>query len=633
MCQQVVLVFISAPSSLVASFYSWKTQFYTIYYFDLFSVRTIMEAITTAGSKRQRKEEGKLLKRQRIQEAGGLRPRNHPKTKPQRSSSELQQSNIQQDATIPFSLLPSQDRPESNVSQSQRPSNVNNGNKKNSNTNTNTYTTNHRFGRVMEQVPCPDRPRFATLSIAIPGSIVANCQTRELKTQIVGQIARAATLYHVDEIIVFDDQLSKQHQQQQNFKNRLNRSVRGGGGMQSSTSSRSKDNKSAANLEELKTNHTEDADTDGKSTTQNQEQQQQQQQQQVHNTSTRPTSDPHTFMARVLQYCECPQYLRRHFFPMHPDLQFAGLLSPIDAPHHVRAEDRCTFREGVVLSQKYTTLNNNTKNQTSGGSSGSLVNCGIRGRPVRIDVALQPDIRCTVQLDPTLYGKPGPLHGIVVSPQTPTHQDGTYWGYTVRVATSLTAVWEECPFNIGSCDNDDSTSNKNYYDLKIGTSERGHESVDDPNFTLLRQSFADDTKSATSTNNGHNSNISSYYKHALIVFGGVAGIEECVDADERMSLPGSLSYQLFDKWINICPHQGSRTIRSEEAVLIALAKLRPFLVEAAIPTKGYARGMKQSQSTSSKQNEEHSAATTAVTFPDAEPLSEESSCSDNDDDQ
>ena len=29
--------------------------------------------------------------------------------------------------------------------------------------------------------------------------------------------------------------------------------------------------------------------------------------------------------------------------------------------------------------------------------------------------------------------------------------------------------------------------------------------------------------------------------------------------------------------INVCPYQGSRTIRSEEAVLITLARLRPLL--------------------------------------------------------
>ena len=29
-------------------------------------------------------------------------------------------------------------------------------------------------------------------------------------------------------------------------------------------------------------------------------------------------------MARILQYLECPQYLRKAFFPKHSDLKFAG---------------------------------------------------------------------------------------------------------------------------------------------------------------------------------------------------------------------------------------------------------------------------------------------------------------------
>lgn len=29
-------------------------------------------------------------------------------------------------------------------------------------------------------------------------------------------------------------------------------------------------------------------------------------------------------LARILQYLECPQYLRKSFFPKHVDLQYAG---------------------------------------------------------------------------------------------------------------------------------------------------------------------------------------------------------------------------------------------------------------------------------------------------------------------
>ena len=35
-------------------------------------------------------------------------------------------------------------------------------------------------------------------------------------------------------------------------------------------------------------------------------------------------SDANTQLARILQYLECPQYLRKSFFPRHPDLQYAG---------------------------------------------------------------------------------------------------------------------------------------------------------------------------------------------------------------------------------------------------------------------------------------------------------------------
>lgn len=49
-------------------------------------------------------------------------------------------------------------------------------------------------------------------------------------------------------------------------------------------------------------------------------------------------------LARILQYLECPQYLRKYFFPIHKDLQYAGLLNPLDAPHHLRQNDEFVFR-------------------------------------------------------------------------------------------------------------------------------------------------------------------------------------------------------------------------------------------------------------------------------------------------
>lgn len=56
-------------------------------------------------------------------------------------------------------------------------------------------------------------------------------------------------------------------------------------------------------------------------------------------------------LARILQFLECPQYLRKHFFPLHKDLQYAGVLNPTDMPHHLRASEFSEYREGVVLDR------------------------------------------------------------------------------------------------------------------------------------------------------------------------------------------------------------------------------------------------------------------------------------------
>ena len=246
----------------------------------------LSSAQDVAKSRRDRKEEGKRLKRQKIEESGGVRPRS---------------STFDSQPPGPSCKGPSpnQKKNKQTNTKKQQPLSKNNN------------AQQHRFGQVMDRVPCRNRPRFSTVTIALPGSVLSNCQTRELKTHLVGQISRACTIYHVDEIVVFDDKLSK------------DRRGRGSGSN-------------------------------------------------VGGDSGGDMADPFcSFLARVLQYCECPQYLRRNFFPRHPDLQFAGLLPPIDAPHHVRMEDRCKYREGVVMEDK---------GKEEGMSS--LVNCGIRNRPI-----------------------------------------------------------------------------------------------------------------------------------------------------------------------------------------------------------------------------------------------------------
>jgi len=119
---------------------------------------------------------------------------------------------------------------------------------------------------------------------------------------------------------------------------------------------------------------------------------------------------------------------------------------------------------------------------------------------------------------------------------TPWTKYGLYWGFTVRIARGLSSVFLHCPFAGG-------------YDLVLGTSE-------------------------------HGSSISSTFQfpafsHALIGFGGPTGLEDCCSKDPKLK-DFSIT-QLCHHYINTCPQQGSRTIRTEEAIWISLSFLQSMI--------------------------------------------------------
>jgi predicted SPOUT superfamily RNA methylase MTH1 len=108
--------------------------------------------------------------------------------------------------------------------------------------------------------------------------------------------------------------------------------------------------------------------------------------------------------------------------------------------------------------------------------------------------------------------------------------------------------------------------------MSIGTSERG-QSV----YSLFSGTSNKSESSTATTAKAPNS-----FKHLLIVFGGQAGIEPAVANDPVLAAKGldkSMASELFDAWVNLVPRQGSRTIRTEEAVTIGLAALKPWVDE------------------------------------------------------
>ncbi|XP_061991307.1 uncharacterized protein LOC133709544 [Rosa rugosa] len=286
-----------------------------------------------------------------------------------------------------------------------------------------------------------------TVTVAIAGSIIHNAQSLELATRLAGQIARAVTIFRVDEVVVFDNN----------------------GESGSPEANNSDENESGA-----------------------------------------------AFLIRILRYLETPQYLRKALFPKHNSLRFVGLLPPLDAPHHLRKHEWGAFREGVTLKER------------SPDGVGTLVDVGL-SKNVVVDQVLDPGTRVTVAMGDS-WNLDADISRQVVSSSKPREEAGMYWGYKVRYASNITSVMTECPYEGG-------------YDHLIGTSEHGQ---------II---------------NSSDLNIPTF-RHLLIAFGGLAGLEESIEEDHNLKAKNVR--EVFNIYLNTCPHQGSRTIRTEEAILISL---------------------------------------------------------------
>ena len=258
--------------------------------------------------------------------------------------------------------------------------------------------------------------------------------------------------------------------------------------------------------------------------------------------------------ARILEYLETPQYLRSRLIPHHGDLALAGRLPPLDAPHQARKHETPAFREGVVVHHH------------DDGTNDVDADVGLDA-PVRVSCAdRQPavDERVTVRMTatpPSLSTRDAPLD-----------ENGTYWGYRVRRCRGV----YECLAKDGD---------KRRYDWIIGTSERGRP-LDDgalspPRLVKKRHAKGKPVR-------------------ILLLFGGVRGLEamHTLDGARCASLlqswggggsgggkdphiPGSEVARLCDGFVNFCPNQGSRTIRTEEAIFIGLALMRDAAADAA----------------------------------------------------
>lgn len=225
---------------------------------------------------------------------------------------------------------------------------------------------------------------------------------------------------------------------------------------------------------------------------------------------------------------ETPPYLRRALFPFHPNLKTAGALPSLDMPHHLREDERSPYREAVSVETF----------AAPGGGQSTLLNAGFTDSAT-VPVEIPTGSRVTIKL-PQDFMQTG--EAVAVAPEEPREKEGLYWGFGTRLATSLSAVLTEAPYEEG-------------YDFCVGTSERGTPVAD----LAAREEVPQ-------------------WKHLLIVFGGLAGLEQALDSDSTLKAKGVRDPKdLFDAYVNIAVGQGSRTIRTEEALWIGLTGLQPFV--------------------------------------------------------
>ncbi|KAA8497571.1 putative methyltransferase [Porphyridium purpureum] len=315
-----------------------------------------------------------------------------------------------------------------------------------------------------------------TISIAFPSSIVNAVVKHEMQTLLCGQLARAAAQFRVREIILFEE-----------FDEDVNMID-----------------------------------------------------------FTRPNtaaSEASAFIKLLLEYIETPPYLRKFFFPVSDDLRYVGLLIPLEAPHHLKINELLRFREGVVVPQGFR-QGDSIQDAMNGSTSktSKFVELGLRF-PMRLRSAMPMGTRVTADFgENDLFSMPSSRFNNLVltaaSREDAEQATGAYWGYKVKVVTSLSRLLDEA-------------RRSSAYDLIIGTSDEAE--------TIM-----------------NTSSVPRSFDHALVVFGGLRGLRHAAASDAVLVKRGMIDErvpELFDMWVNTIPRQGTQSVRTEEAIPITLATL------------------------------------------------------------
>ncbi len=220
------------------------------------------------------------------------------------------------------------------------------------------------------------------------------------------------------------------------------------------------------------------------------------------------------FMKTLFDYMDCPQYLRKHLFPLSEELKSAGRLPPLEAPHHVRFVKSSEITSDVIRQGVVVRVDKDKR----------FVYAGLD----RLIPVYDNRVKLNDKINVKIIVNSKKLHGVVVD-----KVDG-YWGYkTVFFNKPLAKLLDKHPA-----------------ELVFAASKYGE------NISGLLGDVENNLKNKESI--------------ALVFGSPKRGLFQIID-DAR------LMKELFDYIINFIPNQGTRTVRTEEAIYSTLSIINALL--------------------------------------------------------
>jgi predicted SPOUT superfamily RNA methylase MTH1 len=219
--------------------------------------------------------------------------------------------------------------------------------------------------------------------------------------------------------------------------------------------------------------------------------------------------DDSKFISRVLQYAETPQYLRKRLFPRERALRYVGILPPLRTPHHPTSSKVSTLKVGEFRVGLVV--------DEVGSDNGAWVDIGVEC-PLPLKTASRYEVG--QRLNVRVFSLK-PLAAEPVDRSEIPH----YWGYETEVIPNLDE-------HVRSSDR-----------LVVATSRQGTTATPD----LLGQTARQGRK-----------------RGLEVVFGSPArGVDAFLSSE---TMEGCCV-------INTIPHQGTETVRLEEAIVATLSQV------------------------------------------------------------